>query len=72
VLVIKINTLVAELLPATFAPICVIFVPSVAAVSNSTKLVVVAPVLSVVAAVTVTILVSGTSAKIGDVFAAIS
>jgi hypothetical protein len=70
-LVINIKTDVAELLPATFAPIWVILVPSIAAVNNSTKLVVVAPVLSVVAAVTVTILVSGTSANIGLVFAAI-
>jgi hypothetical protein len=46
-------------------------VPSVPAVSNSAKFVVVAPVLSVVAVVTVTILVSGTSANMGDVFAAI-
>ena len=70
--VIKIRTKQDVFVPATFAPICVIFVPSVPAVSNSARLVVVAPVLSVVAAVTVTILVSGTSANMGDVFAGIS
>jgi hypothetical protein len=65
----KISTKQAVFVPATFAPICVILVPLVPAVSNSTRLVVVAPVLSVVAVVTVTIFVSGTSANIGDVFA---
>ena len=43
--------------------------PSVEAVSSSDRFVVVAPVLSVVAAVTVTIAVSGVSANMGDVFA---
>jgi hypothetical protein len=49
----------------------VILVPLVVAVSSVAKLVVVAPVLSVVAAVTVTIAISGVSAKIGFVFAGI-
>jgi hypothetical protein len=68
---IKIKTKVAAFVPATFAPICVIFVPFVAAVKSVTVFVIVAPVLSVVAAVTVAIASSGDSANMGDVFAGI-
>jgi hypothetical protein len=67
----KINTKVAAFVPATFAPICVIFVPFVAAVKSVTVFVIVAPVLSVVAPVTVANESSGDSANMGDVFAAI-
>jgi hypothetical protein len=67
----KIKTKVAAFVPATFAPICVILVPFVAAVKSVTVFVIVAPVLSVVAPVTVAIASSGDSANMGDVFAGI-
>jgi hypothetical protein len=67
----KISTAVAAFVPATFAPICVIFVPFVAAVKSVTVFVIVAPVRSVVAPVTVANESSGDSANMGDVFAAI-
>ena len=54
------------------APIWVILVPLVEAVNESAKLLVIAPVLSVVANVTVTIEVSGTRANMGEVFAGMS
>jgi hypothetical protein len=68
---IKISTDVPTFDPAAFAPICVIFVPFVAAVKSVTVFVIVAPVRSVVAAVTVANESSGDSANMGDVFAGI-